>query len=297
MPRLNYHHLYYFWRVAREGNLTAVAKSLHLSQSALSMQIKQLEESCGFALFERVGRRLELTDKGQQLLRHATDIFVKGEQLETLIKSGMASTHPQLKVGVVSTMSRNFIDEFVAPLLNLPDRKLSLVAGSHDYLLAELAEHRLDLLLSNTGIIHEAMGADWQVQLLSRQPVTIVGPVTHQLNRSFPDGFEHWRWVLPGPNTEIRKSFNAFCAMHSFEPNIIAESDDMAMLRLLARDSHGLAVVPRIVVIDEIKQQQLAEVAPLPNVFEYFYAVSIKDWVAPETLAFLYDRPQYKQTF
>lgn len=88
MSRLNYHHLYYFWSVARIGNLTQAAKELHLSQSALSTQIKQLEHTINIELFERKGRTLALTDMGKRVQMYANDIFTKGEELSSFIHKG-----------------------------------------------------------------------------------------------------------------------------------------------------------------------------------------------------------------
>ena len=100
MSRLNYHHLYYFWQVATNGNLTQVAHKLHVSQSALSNQIRQLEDSMGSPLFERRGRKLLLTERGQRVLAYAQDIFSKGEELESLIRRGIAPEYQHLRIGV-----------------------------------------------------------------------------------------------------------------------------------------------------------------------------------------------------
>ena len=86
MKRLNYHHLYYFWHVAKTGNLTQVAQKLHVSQSALSTQIKQLEDLTDTRLFDRDGRLLVLTEVGRIVLGYANDIFNKGQELEAFLK-------------------------------------------------------------------------------------------------------------------------------------------------------------------------------------------------------------------
>ena len=298
MSRLNYHHLYYFWRVAHTGHLTDVAEQLHISQSALSTQIKQLEHSCGFSLFERQGRKLRLTEQGRRVLLYANDIFNRGEALEELIKRGVKPKQQTLRLGLVSTMSRNFIDDFVAPLITQEDVTFSLESGNHDYLLERLANYHLDLLLTNNIINLKRGTLDWQSHLLSRQEVIIVGPNTEDAKElassAFPKAYSQWRWVLPGPKTQIRQAFNAFCAMHDFEPNILAESDDMAMLRLLARDTGALAVLPRIVVVDEMTHGDLRAFITVPNSYEYFYGITVAGRVDAEILNFLYQRDQYQ---
>lgn len=287
--RLNYHHLYYFWQVARSGNLTKTAQSLHISQSALSHQIKQLEESMNVSLFNRVGRQLALTEAGQQTLLIANDIFAKGEELESLLRHGKLSGSQILRVGMVSTMSRNFIESFISPILQKQNIRFQLNSASISTLLRQLANHHLDIVLSNMNI---AANTDhlWQVQLLSRQPISIVGPKKRKSSKTFPDGFEKYRWVLPSTQNEIRSSFDAFCSMWQFQPDIQAEVDDMAMLRLLARDSGALAVLPKVVVKDEISNGILVEYLTIPNSFENFYAITVKKSIYPDIFPELLSR-------
>jgi len=283
MSRLNYHHLYYFWRVATLGNLTEAARQLHVSQSALSAQIRTLEDNMNTRLFERQGRRLILTDQGQRVLTYAGDIFKRGEELEALAKRGIAPEVQQLRIGVLSTMSRNFIEGFITPLIERRDVRFSLHAQGMANLLNGLRNHQLDLILTNANVVSEGQSDLWQSQLLAQQPVAIVGPEDLQ-NKKFPDGYSNMRWVLPAPNTEMRAAFDGFCSRWQYEPAILAEADDMAMLRLLARDTGALTVLPTVVVKDEIEQGTLRIQMTLPNVFETFYAVTVKRQFIPPVL-------------
>lgn len=296
MSRLNYHHLYYFWKVATVGNLTRVAESLHVSQSALSAQIRQLERNMEVKLFERRGRSLVLTESGQRALALAQDIFTKGEELESLLRQGAQSGIQSLRIGVLSTMSRNFVEVFISPLLGNPRVTFSLHARGLVDLLEGLRKHQYDLVLSNVNVASDThlRGSEesmWQSQLLARQPVSIVGPPGRRPGTAFPEGYRELPWVLPGNPSEIRTAFDGFCARWQMEPRIQAEADDMAMLRLLARDSGALAVVPRVVVRDEIQQGTLVEYMTLPNLFENFYAITIKRQFAPEIMSELLARP------
>lgn len=275
MARLNYRHLYYFWRVASEGNLTKTAEMLHVSQSALSSQIRQLEEMAGSALFERKGRRLSLTGAGRQVLEYANDIFARGEALEALFENGMAGDTQWLRIGMVSTLSRNFIDRLLTPLLTDPALRISLQADDLEGLLDGLSRHQLDVALTNADV----RGGDaqiWQSQLLARQGVSIVGPPALRPTESFPIGYETLRWVLPTRDHDIRRSFEGFCTRHQFTPELHAEANDMAMLRLLARDSQAVAVLPPVVVRDEIRQGTLVEYLPVLSVFQSFYALTVR---------------------
>jgi len=294
MSRLNYHHLYYFWRVASEGNLTRVAESLHLSQSALSAQIRKLEERMGKPLFERRNRTLVLTEAGRQVFNYAEVIFTKGEELESLIGRGIEPEYQRVRIGMLATMSRNFIEGFIAPLLNGSGHKVhfSLHTQSMDDLLDGLARHQLDVVLTNTQLQPSgATQAAWQSQLLARQPLSIIGPPDSNPGTPFPEGYDGLRWVLPGGHHEIRRGFDGHCSLHQYRPDILAEADDMAMLRLLARDSGALSVLPEVVVKDELRQGRLTSFERLPNVFENFYAITLPRDFMPAVVSELLARP------
>lgn len=280
MQRLNYHHLYYFWRVAKEGNLTQAAKQLHVSQSALSAQIKQLENTMDVQLFERTGRKLKLTETGMRSYAYAEEIFTKGDELENLLLTGKDSRQQTIRIGVLSTMSRNFIEVFIAPLASKPKLRFSLHSGGQAMLLEALANHQLDLALTNIEV-HGSKDRLWECQQLARQPVAVVGPLEVDKKEvdkknELSDHYRQQRWVLPINESPIRSAFDSFCAQQNFRPDIAAEADDMAMLRLLARDTGALAVIPDIVVRDELTSGRLKHLMTLPNIYENFYAVTVK---------------------
>lgn len=275
MPRLNYHHLGYFWQVAKLGNLTKAANLLHVSQSALSSQIMQLEESMDVKLFSREGRKLLLTEMGHLTFSYAESIFNKGEELESVLLKGLRPDGLIIRIGMLSTMSRNFTENFIEPLIKRPNTKYILAAKDQTNLLNCLANHQLDIALTNI----EVRGTEkqiWQSQLLARQPISLIGPAGLDLGSTLSEGYKDREWVLPASDSAIRSAFDGFCAQYQLQPKIVGEADDMAMLRLLARDSGAIAVMPEVVVKDELLQGRLKKYMTLPNVFENFYAVSIK---------------------
>jgi len=272
---LNYHHLYYFWRVATVGNLTQVARELHISQSALSTQIKVLEQRYQVELFERVGRTLRLTDAGRRVLSYAQNIFSTGDELEQLLQQGISTSQQIVSIGVLTHLSRNFAEGFIAPLLHRPNMQLKLAIRGMTNLLNGLINHEFDFILTNRPVQTASAQQQWQHHLLQRQHVSIIGPVGKKPPTVFPEGYQHQQWVLPSKNTEIRSRFDAICAAVQYQATILAEADDMAMLRLLTRDSGALAVLPTLVVKDEIAQGRLEEYQILNGVEEYFYAISV----------------------
>lgn len=284
MGRLNYRHLYYFWQVATSGNLTRTAQQLHISQSALSTQIRHLEESLDCQLFHRSGRKLVLTEAGRQAMQFAEDIFHRGEELEVLLRQGISSANKRLRIGSTSYMSRNFIEEFIGPAMQDEEASIALVSDNQHTLLEDLARHQLDVVLTNASI-ESVDKQPWQIHLLSRQPVSIVCPPA-----LVSAGLDQYSWVLPSRKHGIRGEFDAFCLREGLNPELKVEVDDMAMLRLMARDSHAFAVLPRVVVRDELATGRLMERAALDRVFERFYAITVKRIFRPDLLDMLLNR-------
>ena len=148
LNQLNFHHLFYFWRVARLGHLTRAAEELHTSQSAVSLQIRQLEDRLGAALFSREGRRLVLTDTGQLVSSYAESIFGLGQEMLGRLQ-GRSDGVTRLRVGSVATMSRNYQENWIRPLLADPSITLTLESGLLEGLIARLVQHQLDVVLAN----------------------------------------------------------------------------------------------------------------------------------------------------
>lgn len=273
MANLNLHHLRLFRAVARDGTLTGAARALNLSQSALSTQIKALEESLGHALFERRGRGIVLTEAGRIALDHAEAIFRTVEDLSaTLRNSGNARR--ALRVGALATLSRNFQIAFLRPLAGRSDVEVVLRSGTQGDLLRALEARALDVVLTNLVPARDA-SSPYLVHELSEQPVSLVGPPEFA-DRSLPELLASEPLILPTPEAALRASFDALLGRLGVVPRIAAEADDMAMLRLLARGKVGLAVIPPIVVRDELASGILAELVRLDGITEGFFAVAVQ---------------------
>ncbi len=291
VSRLNYHHLHYFWAVAKEGNLTRVAKRLHVSQSALSVQIRLLEDELGQPLFAREGRTLVLTEAGRIALAYAERIFSNGSELVSTLREGRRRERHVLRIGAVATLSRNFQESFVKPLLVRDDFELVLQSGGLEELLKRLAVHTLDLVLSNRSVPSDAERT-WQCRRIARQPVSLVGrPRGRRKRFRFPEDLEGSRILLPGKSSDVRSAFDLLCDQLDVHLNVLAEVDDMAMLRLLARDTQEMALVPTVVVRDELREGRLQEYCVIPNLFEQFYAITIKRHYQHPALKALLARP------
>ena len=274
MRNLNFRHLLYFWSVAQRGHLTQAAEQLRVSQSALSAQIRQLETYLGQPLFERSGRSLHLTEFGAVVLDYADSIFGLGQELMATVRGGLGQRQQNLRVGVVATLSRNFTENLLRPVFGRPEIRLSLQSGSLAELLEQLRVHNLDLLLSNRPIVAEAE-RPWRCMPLSRQSVCLIGPPRPgRRHLRLPDDLAGLPLVLPGPSSDVRTHFDLWCERKRISVEVAAEVDDMAMLRLLARDSGAVAVLPEVVVQDELREGRLQRYCAIPGVFEHFYAIT-----------------------
>ncbi len=272
MKELNYHHLRYFHAVAKEGHLTRAAEKLNLSQSALSAQIKALEERLGHSLFERVGRGLELTEVGRIALDHADRIFGTGrELLQTLERSGTARA--PLRVGALSTLSRNFQIRFLAPVIAREDVDLVLRSGSAPRLLDELQALSLDVVLTTEPPRSDALG-QFRAFRIADYPVGL---------HAVPERLEHSKLadllakepVIVPTESAIRSGFDALAARLGVRPRIVADVDDMAMVRLLAREGAGVAVAPALVFADELASGALKTAPFETGIVEAFYAITV----------------------
>lgn len=285
---LNYHHLRYFREVAETGHLIGAAKRLHVSQSAVSTQLKLLEENLGQQLFHRVGKKLVLTEAGLIALEYARDIFSLGEELEATIQR-TAETTRELRIGALATLSRNFQLAFISPLFAQRNLHLSFRSGSAEDLFSALRQFELDVVLA-TEPPAENTETCWVAHQIAEQPVSLVAH-SRKTNLELSELLRREPLVVPAPGSSIRTGFDALVERLGIKVNITIEVDDMAMLRLIARSHHGLSIVPTIVVKEELASGELEELHVLPGLTEHFYAVSLRRLYPHPVLAELFNIP------
>lgn len=276
MSNLNYHHLRYFWVIAHEGGLTRASERLNLSQSALSVQLGKLEQQLGHPLFDRLGKRLVLTEAGRIALDYADTVFEAGNELVSTMQGRPLDRRQAFRVGALTTLSRNFQLEFLRPLVGRPDVELVVRSGSMRDLMAQLEAHELDVVLATSAPQRDALSSG-RSHLLDQQPVGLVrrpGQATARFR--FPEDLATTPILLPSLGSDIRRAFDRILERAGIRPVILAEVDDMAMLRLLARESAGVTLVPPIVVRDELASGSLVEVCKIPTLSESFFAITQK---------------------
>lgn len=272
--QLNYHHLRYFRAIAHEGGLTKAAARLHIAQSALSIQLRQLEENLGHALFDRQQRRMTLTEAGRMTLQYADVIFRAGDELIDTLQHGSVRPRRVLRVGAVATLSRNFQWEFLSPLGRRKDVELVLRSGNLRDLVLQLRDHSIDVVLSNRPVRRDAE-TTLHSHLLAEQEVSLVAQRSATTRPfRFPEDFRTVPVLLPSLESDIRPAFDLVLDKAGIRPVIAAEVDDMAMLRILALRTKAVALVPKVVVRDELRSGVLVERYRLSSIRETFWAIT-----------------------
>ena len=288
---LNYHHLRHFWMIARHRSVTRAAEKLKISQSTLSEQLGELEDSLGEALFERRGRELHLTDAGRVALEHAETIFTTGHELITRFRQSGETRRRVLRLGAVGPLSKNLQFDFIQPILADSRTNVVVVAGALDELTRQLQEHKLDLVLSNIPLRVDQEQTVFN-HLLGEVPVFLVGGKKMKLpSGKFPKFLKHVPLFLPSRQSDVRADFDLLLANGGIEPFVHAEVDDMALLRLLALSGEGLALVSKIVVERELQSSKIKFMHRVPGLSEKYYALTVRKrfqngWLAEIVEAF-----------
>jgi len=275
VAQLNYHHLRYFWVVAREKSLSRASRSLGVSPSALSTQLRRLEQSLGQQLFDRGQKTLALSEAGLLAFDYAETIFHAGAELLDTFAEKPGARRRVVRIGAMATLSRNFQLEFIRPLLDRHDVQFVLRSGNLRELLVQLEALTVDVVLS-TQPVRTDLDARINNHLIAEYPVSLVGAKSVRVSKDkFPKNLRHVPLVLPGRESSMRAPFDALLAAAGIVPHVAAEVDDMAMLRLLAREGVGLALIPPVVVQDELRDGCLREVQRVPGLIKPFYALTL----------------------
>jgi LysR family transcriptional activator of nhaA len=273
---LNYHHLRHFWMIARHRSMTRAAETLNISQSTLSEQLRELEAWLGQPLFDRRGRELHLTEPGRVALQHAEIIFETGRELLTRFRQSTHSAQRVLRLGAVGPLSKNLQFDFIQPLLADRQTRLVIVAGPLDDLVRQLQEHRLDLVLSNIPLRADQERNVFN-HLLGEVPVYLAGNARAGSRAlRFPHSLRGQPLFLPSHQSHVRLDFDLLLANAGIEPDIRAEVDDMALLRLLALSGQGLALVSQIVVERDLHTRDLKFVQRVPGLVEKYFALALR---------------------
>ena len=275
---LNYHHLYYFWTVAREGSIARACEKLHLAQPTISGQIKALEQALGEKLFRRSGRGLVLTDVGRTTYAYASEIFALGHELVDALKGGSGERPVRLAVGITDVFPKLIAYRVLEPVFGLSEPvKLVCHEGSAERLLSELAVHRLDLVLSDAPV-ETSVRVRAHSHLLGECAVSIFGAqrLVSRYSKDFPRSLDGAPFLMPTTDTTLRRSLDEWFYSQEIRPQVVGEFEDSALLRVFGQLGAGLFAAPGAIeweIRDQYRVSRLAEPLPLR---ETFYAISVE---------------------
>lgn len=276
MEWLNYHHLLYFWMVAREGGLSAAGKVLHVSHPTLSAQIHALEDTLGEKLFARVGRRLVLTETGRTVYRYADEIFSLGREMVDTVR-GRASGQPlRLHVGIVDVVPKLVVRRLLQPALELEEPvRLVCHEGTHAELLAGLAMHTLHVVIADAPVPPGSSVRAYN-HVLGESGVSWFGEpaLVRRLKRGYPGSLEGAPVLLPLESLGLRRSIDQWLDRHGIVPHVVGEFEDSALLKVFGADGVGVFPAPTAVEKQVIRQYGVALLGHVDGVRERFYAIS-----------------------
>ena len=279
MDWLNYHHLLYFWTVAKEGGVSRAAEMLHLAQPTLSSQIKKLEKAIGHELFERKGRTLSLTETGHLVYRYADEIFGLGRELADVLHNRTDEDKTRFLVGVQGALPKLVVYELLRPALEDEDGQFQVVCfeGKINELLGELALHRIDVVIADRPLAPETHVRAFN-HLLGKCGVTVYGTseLARKYKRNFPQSLNGAPMLLPTQNTSLRRHLEQWFDVNDIHPVIAHEFEDSAVLKVFGQEGHGLFFTPSAIEKDVCRQYGVKALGSLPEIEERFYAISIE---------------------
>lgn len=275
---INYHHLMYFWTVAREGGVTAASEKLHLAQPTISGQLKKLEKQLGGELFQRVGRNLILTDLGQTVFKYADEIFSLGEELSDVLR-GQPTGHPiRFHIGVPEVLPKLIVFRLLKPVLELPEPvQLVCHEGTQEQLLTRLAAHELDVILSDSPASSLVSVRAFN-HPLGGSEVGLFGTreLIQQYGGKLPDSLFNAPVLLPTMRTALRRSIDQWLCESGLSMQVVGEFDDTALMKVFAEEGLGFIPAP-IAVEDQLEKQfSLSKVWKVPHARERFYAITVE---------------------
>jgi LysR family transcriptional activator of nhaA len=276
MRWLNYHHLLYFWTLAREGSLAAAAARLRLAPSTVSGQVRALEGLLGEKLLVRQGRHLVLTEVGRFVRRYADEIFALGQELLDGVESGVGKAPPRLVVGVADVVPKLVARRLLQPARELPEPvRIVCREDKPDRLLGDLAVHALDLVISDAPVPAGSNVKAWS-HLLGQSAVGFFGAreLAQRARRRFPKSLDGAPVLLPTDNTSLRRSLEEWFTSIGIRPRVVAEFEDGALLGAFGQDGIGLFPVALAIRADVEEQYGVQLVGTAGSVRERFYALS-----------------------
>jgi len=278
MEWLNYHHLFYFWTVARCGSVVRASERLKLAQPTISGQIRRLEAVLGVKLFDRVGRNLVLTDAGRTAARSADEIFSLGQELIGTLQ-GSPSVRPlRLTVGVADVLPKVLVQRLLEPAFHI-GQAVQLICREDrvvEDFLGELVGQELDMVLAD-----RPLGPGLKVHafnhLLGACGTTFLGSPTlaKTCRRGFPGSINDVPCLLPSAHATVRRALDQWFLAEQVRPNLVAEFDDSALMYAFGEEGKGIFPSPTVFEQEFRRRYNVQVVGRVKDVRQHFYAISV----------------------
>jgi LysR family transcriptional regulator, transcriptional activator of nhaA len=292
MEWLNYHHLRYFWTVAKEGSLKKAAEKLHVSQPSISGQLSELEEALGEKLFRRSGRTKVLTDAGQVAYRYADEIFTLGRELVNAVKQRPTAQALRLYVGVADSFPKLVTNEILKPVFTMRQPVHVICReGKLEDLLGQLAAHRLDIVLAD-----EPASSGTKVRTFnhplgeSSTSFCASAKLAATLKKGFPKSLHEAPALLPSDNTALRRVVEAWFREISVQPRVVAEFEDLALMKVMAAEGRGFIVLPSVVADEAVHRYGLRVLGTTDACRVQFHAITAERRIAHPAVALITDQ-------
>lgn len=284
---INYKHLQYFWMVAKEGGVARASDRLHLTPQTISGQLSLLEENLGVALFNRVGRNLELTNTGRMVLSYADEIYSLGGELEEMVRN-LPSLRPLVfKVGVADVVPKSIAYRLLAPALQLPEPvRIVCREGSINSLLAELAVHRIDLVIADGPIPPDVNVRGFNHPLGECGVSFFAAPqLARKYTKGFPQCLDGAPLLLPSELTVVQSRILKWFNTLHIHPSIVGEFDDSALMKVFGQAGTGIFAAPTAIAAEVKKQYGVNVVGQTDDIHEQFYAISVERKISHPAVA------------
>ena len=289
MEWLNYHHLRYFWTVAKEGSLARAAAKLHVSQPSISEQIRELESAFGEKLFQREGRNNKLTDAGRVVFGYAEEIFALGREMLNAVKQRPGAKELRLYVGVADSFPKLVTNEILKPVFAMPQTAHIICReGKMEDLLAQLAAHRLDIVLAdepassstNFKTYNHSLGETGTTFCAEKK-------LAAKLKRNFPQSLNNAPALLPTENTSLRRALETWFREQKVEPRIVAEFEDLALMKAMAAEGRGFIALPSVAINDVVGHYGFQTIGRAEKCRVQFHAITAERRIAHPAVALI----------
>lgn len=289
MEWLNYHHLRYFWTVAKEGSLARAAEKLHVSQPSISEQVRELESAFGEKLFQREGRKNELTATGRIVFGYAEDIFALGREMTNAVKQRPGAKALRLYVGVADSFPKLVTNEILKPVFAMPQTAHIICReGKMEDLLAQLAAHRLDIVLADEPASSSTNFRTYN-HSLGETGTTFCAEnnLAAKLRRQFPQSLNDAPALLPTENTSLRRALETWFREQNCQPRIVAEFEDLALMKVMAAEGRGFIALPSVAVKDAVSHYGFQAIGRAEKCRVQFHAITAERRIAHPAVALI----------